>query len=170
MLMDHVDFELSEIGDPRLAGRKALAVNLSDLAAMGARPRAVLLSVALVALIYLTMNIAIIGVVPWTDVMTSKNIAAEFMERLYGRPVAVGFTILILWTVVACMFAITLGYSRIPYAAAVRVRSRERMGRSGGRPSRRRSIQGETNSLGAGGAGASHRRFLAQRKTSQCAV
>jgi thiamine-monophosphate kinase len=38
-LMDGVDFRLSEI-DPRRAGRKALAVNLSDLAAMAAEPLA----------------------------------------------------------------------------------------------------------------------------------
>ncbi len=81
-------------------------------------PRAVLISVVLVASIYLTMNLCIIAVVPWQQAMVSKNIAAEFMERLYGRDVAVWFTWLILWTVAACMFAITLGYSRIPYAAA----------------------------------------------------
>lgn len=81
-------------------------------------PRAVMLSVVIVASIYLTMNIAIIGVVPWREAMVSENIAALFMERLYGRTVAVWFTGLILWTVAACMFAITLGYSRIPYAAA----------------------------------------------------
>ncbi len=81
-------------------------------------PRAVLLSVVIVAAIYLTMNVAIIGVVPWQEALASKNIAAEFMERLFGRPTAVAFTLLILWTVVACMFAITLGYSRIPFAAA----------------------------------------------------
>ena len=50
--------------------------------------------------------------------MQSENIAALFMERLYGRPIAVAFTALILWTALACLFAITLGYSRIPYAAA----------------------------------------------------
>ena len=64
------------------------------------------------------MNVAIIGVVPWQEAMESKNIAALFMERLYGRPAAVALTALILWTSLACMFAITLGYSRIPYAAA----------------------------------------------------
>ncbi len=37
LLSDHVDFELPQI-DPRLIGRKALAVNLSDLAAMAAQP------------------------------------------------------------------------------------------------------------------------------------
>jgi amino acid transporter len=82
-------------------------------------PRAVMGSVVIVALIYLTMNISIIGVVPWQEAMNSKNIAADFMERLYGRPWAVAFTGLILWTALACMFAITLGYSRIPYAAAL---------------------------------------------------
>lgn len=81
-------------------------------------PRAVIISVVVVAAIYLTMNISIIAVVPWQKAMVSTNIAAEFMERLFGRPVAVAFTWMILWTVVACMFAITLGYSRIPYAAA----------------------------------------------------
>jgi amino acid transporter len=81
-------------------------------------PRAVILSVVLVATVYLTMNTSIIAVVPWQDVVASSNIAAEFMERLYGRPVAVAFTWLVLWTAGACLFAITLGYSRIPYAAA----------------------------------------------------
>jgi len=39
VLSDQVDFQLDRI-DPRRAGRKALAVNLSDLAAMAARPLA----------------------------------------------------------------------------------------------------------------------------------
>jgi thiamine-monophosphate kinase len=39
-LTDHVDFELSRGDDPRRVGRKALAVNLSDLAAMAAQPLA----------------------------------------------------------------------------------------------------------------------------------
>jgi amino acid transporter len=81
-------------------------------------PWAVMGSVIIIAMIYLTMNICIIGVVPWEQAMESKNIAADFMETLYGRPWAVAFTWLILWTALACMFSITLGYSRIPYAAA----------------------------------------------------
>lgn len=40
------------------------------------------------------------------------------METLYGRQIAVVFTGLILWTALTCMFAIMLGYSRIPFAAA----------------------------------------------------
>ncbi len=45
MLTDEVDFVLAEC-DPRLVGRKALAVNLSDLAAMAAKPVAALVSIA----------------------------------------------------------------------------------------------------------------------------
>jgi len=46
MLNDHVDFELAQI-DPKLAGRKALAANLSDLAAMAAEPLAGVIALAL---------------------------------------------------------------------------------------------------------------------------
>jgi thiamine-monophosphate kinase len=46
MLMDGIDFVLADC-DPRLIGRKALAVNLSDLAAMAARPIAAFVALAL---------------------------------------------------------------------------------------------------------------------------
>jgi amino acid transporter len=81
-------------------------------------PRAVILSVVIVVAIYLTMNLSIIGVVPWQEAMRSENIASTFMERLYGSKVATGFTVLIIWTAAASVFAMTLGYSRIPFAAA----------------------------------------------------
>jgi thiamine-monophosphate kinase len=45
-IMDGVDFRLGE-HEPALVGRKALAVNLSDLAAMAARPVAALVSLVL---------------------------------------------------------------------------------------------------------------------------
>ena len=41
------------------------------------------------------------------------------MERLYGRGAAIAVTILVLWSAFGCVFALLLGYSRIPYAAAV---------------------------------------------------
>ena len=81
-------------------------------------PRAIMLSIVIVACLYLTMNISIMAVVPWQIAMDSKNIAADFMELLFDHRVAVGFTWLIVWTGVAGMFAGTLAYSRIPYAAA----------------------------------------------------
>jgi amino acid transporter len=82
-------------------------------------PRAIVLSVILVALIYSVMNLVIIGVVPWREAMKSPYVAAEFMERIYGDWAGTAVTILILWTSVASVFALMLGYSRIPYAAAL---------------------------------------------------
>ncbi|HEX4130969.1 MAG TPA: thiamine-phosphate kinase [Pirellulales bacterium] len=46
MLTDGVDFRLADV-DPRRVGRKALAVNLSDIAAMAGRPIAAFVAVAL---------------------------------------------------------------------------------------------------------------------------
>jgi amino acid transporter len=86
-------------------------------------PRAVLLSIVIVATIYMLMNLAFIGVVPWQETleegtMANKNIAGAFMTRLYGERAATAFTGLIIWTCLASLFAMTLGYSRILYAAA----------------------------------------------------
>ena len=81
-------------------------------------PRAIIWSIVIIAALYLTMNVCIIAVVPWREAMSSQNVAALFVERLFGRSVAVPFTWLIIWTAAACCFAMTLGYSRIPYAAA----------------------------------------------------
>jgi amino acid transporter len=81
-------------------------------------PRAIIWSVVVIAVLYLTMNVCIIAVVPWQEAMQSQNIAATFIERLYGRPMAVAFTAMVIWTAAACCFSMTLGYSRIPYAAA----------------------------------------------------
>jgi amino acid transporter len=51
--------------------------------------------------------------------MHSKFIAADFIEKLYGVKAAGLVTALVLWTAFASLFALLLGYSRIPYAAAI---------------------------------------------------
>ncbi len=81
-------------------------------------PRSILISVIAVAAIYLAMNISILGVVPWQQAMRSSFIASEFMERIYGHLGGLLVTVLILWTSLASVTALMLGYSRIPYAAA----------------------------------------------------
>jgi amino acid transporter len=81
-------------------------------------PRAVLLSILAVAAMYLTMTITIIGVIPWREAMHSQAIVADFIQRLYGDKAAAVMTVLILWTTFASIFAVMLGYSRVPYAAA----------------------------------------------------
>src|SRR5437667_4030015 len=82
-------------------------------------PRAIFCSVIGVALIYSVMNFCIIAVVPWREAMQSKLIIAEYMQRLYGDWAARVITILVLWTAFAAAVPVLLGYSRIPYAAAL---------------------------------------------------
>jgi amino acid transporter len=79
-------------------------------------PRSILISVVAVAALYLTMNIVVIGVIPWNQV--SERVASDFVELLFGRTAAGLFTIFVLITAFASIFALLLGYSRIPYAAA----------------------------------------------------
>jgi amino acid transporter len=82
-------------------------------------PRSVILSIVLVSAIYLVMNISIIGVIPWREAMHSQTIVTDFMARIYGHTGATCITLLILIASFGSVFAIILGYSRIPYAAAV---------------------------------------------------
>jgi len=82
-------------------------------------PRAILLSIAAVAALYLTMNVTILGVVPWRDAIKSTAIVSDFIQRIHGPAAATVITVLILWTTFASVFAAMLGLSRVPYAAAV---------------------------------------------------
>ncbi len=81
-------------------------------------PYAVLLSVGAVFLIDLGISLAFIGVVPWREALTNTAIGSLFMERLYGPWAAKLLTVMILGTAFGSVFALLLGYSRIPYAAA----------------------------------------------------
>jgi amino acid transporter len=87
-------------------------------------PRSIIVSIIAVALIYAAINLSVIGVVPWREFVPadahpeSAFIVSSFMERIYGSGIATVFTALILWTAFGSVFALLLGYSRIPYAAA----------------------------------------------------
>jgi amino acid transporter len=85
-------------------------------------PRSILISLVVVALCYVAINLSLIGVVPWREFVPAKDppapVASIFMEKLYGSKVATVFTAMVLWTAVGSIFALILGYSRIPYAAA----------------------------------------------------
>src|SRR5207253_5062863 len=48
-------------------------------------PRAILLSIAGVATLYLTMNVSILGAMPWQEVEKSSFIASDFMQRIWGH-------------------------------------------------------------------------------------
>jgi amino acid transporter len=88
-------------------------------------PRSIIISVIVVALIYIAINFSIIGVVPWRQFVPADKhpesafIVSIFMEKLYGAGVATVFTAMVLWTAFGSVFALLLGYSRVPYAAAV---------------------------------------------------
>ncbi len=81
-------------------------------------PRSVLLSIAILAVLYLAMNLAIIGVVPWRQAMTSHSVVSDFTQHLYGPAAASWMTGLILLIAFASVFCVLLGYTRVPYAAA----------------------------------------------------
>ena len=89
-------------------------------------PRSIILSIALVAVIYIVMNISILGVIPWREFADLANndalrqhMISSLMERLYGTTAGTVATVLIMWTAFASVFSLLLGYSRVPYAAAL---------------------------------------------------
>lgn len=88
-------------------------------------PRALLYSILAVATIYIVMNISILGVVPWQELVgaaesnTRFYVVSTFMERIYGHWAGVAVAVLIMWTAFASVFSLLLGYSRVPYAAAL---------------------------------------------------
>ena len=87
-------------------------------------PRAVLGSIGIVGTLYLLMNVSVLGVLPWREMaQTSDSHArmftmAVFMERLYGHTAGSVVVVLIALAALASVFALLLGYSRIPFAAA----------------------------------------------------
>src|ERR1700757_3191518 len=87
-------------------------------------PRALLLSILLVACLYIVMNVSILAVVPWRE-MSAKGaggglyVVSLFMQKIYGTWAARLVTGLVMWTAFASVFSLMLGYSRVPYAAAL---------------------------------------------------
>ena len=81
-------------------------------------PRAVIYSVLAVLVIDVLIAFSFIGVVPWREAMESQFLGATFVERVYGAWAAKLLAGMIVFTAFASLFALLLGYSRVPYAAA----------------------------------------------------
>ncbi|MBK8711658.1 MAG: amino acid permease [Niastella sp.] len=81
-------------------------------------PRSMFISIAGIAILYLLMNISVVSVIPWQQARNSDFVISEFMDVLMGHTAATIITCFILWVAFASVFSATLGYSRIPYAAA----------------------------------------------------
>jgi basic amino acid/polyamine antiporter, APA family len=82
-------------------------------------PRAILFSIGMVAALYVLMSSSILSVIPWREAQTSTFIASAYIEKLQGSGAAQVMTLLMLWIAFSSIFSLLLGYTRIPYAAAV---------------------------------------------------
>lgn len=82
-------------------------------------PKSIFISIFGIAALYLLMNVSIVSVIPWQQAKDSEFIVSSFIEKIYGTRAANIATVLVLWIAFASLFAVVLGYSRVPYAAAV---------------------------------------------------
>ena len=81
-------------------------------------PRSMFISITGIAILYLCMNMSVASVLPFDVITHSKYVVSEYMKTLYGEKAGAIVTVLILMVAFASLFSATLGYSRIPYAAA----------------------------------------------------
>jgi amino acid transporter len=91
-------------------------------------PRSIVISIVLVATLYVAMQIGVLGALPWRSVVAGadgnlpplgQHLASAIVERAFGSGAAGAVTLLILVTAFASVYGVLLGSSRIPYAAAV---------------------------------------------------
>lgn len=88
-------------------------------------PRAIFWSILIVAALYVFMNVSVLNVIPVREfaqssaIFTRTSVVAVMMQRLYGAWAGKAMAVLIVWTAFASVFAVLLGYSRVPYAAAL---------------------------------------------------
>jgi fructoselysine transporter len=82
-------------------------------------PRAIFLSIFVIAALYFAMQTSVLSVVPWQEAARTKAVVSLFIERTYGSGWAALATSLILISAFGSIFSATLGYSRVPYAAAL---------------------------------------------------
>lgn len=95
-------------------------------------PRAVLLSIAIVAALYVMLNLSVLAVLGAPEIIATADVGARrallshFMEVAYTPTLGAGTAatlgklaaLLVMLTAFASVFSLLLGYSRIPFAAA----------------------------------------------------
>ena len=90
-------------------------------------PRSIVIAIALVAALYITMQVGVLGAVPWQSIVPladgslpplGQHVASAIVEHSFGVAAAGIVTVLVLLTAFASVYGNLLGYSRIPYAAA----------------------------------------------------
>ncbi len=81
-------------------------------------PRAIITSILGIMVIYLLLNIGVVGAVPWQQVKDSTSIASLVVTRSWSHGAADVVTALVVVTAFASVFAGLLGGSRVPFNAA----------------------------------------------------
>lgn len=86
-------------------------------------PRSIIFAVLGIMVIYLVMQIGVLGVVNWQDMLdpnnpASQSVASVVLQKAWGKGAADVVTVLILITAFTSVFAGLLGGSRVPYDAA----------------------------------------------------
>ncbi|WP_344469582.1 APC family permease [Kitasatospora kazusensis] len=86
-------------------------------------PRAIIYSIVGIMGIYLLLQVGVLGVVDWKEMLDPKSVASQsvasaVLERTWGRGAADVVTVLILVTALASVLTGLLGGSRVPYDAA----------------------------------------------------
>lgn len=81
-------------------------------------PWSIIISILGMMLLYLALNIGVMGVVPWQSINKDTIIASVVLERVWGPGISAVVTVLIIITAFASVFAGLLGGSRVPYNAA----------------------------------------------------
>ena len=87
-------------------------------------PRSILLSIGIVALLYILLQVSVLSVIPWQRMLaepgsTAQYVASATIAEVWGAWPARIVTVLILVTALASTYGLLLGFSRIPYAAAL---------------------------------------------------
>jgi amino acid transporter len=89
-------------------------------------PVAIVLSIVVVAALYILLQIGVLGAIPWRSLLDahgqptaqSQYIGSIVVEHAWGRAAALVATVLVLVTAFASLYGNLLGFSRISYAAA----------------------------------------------------
>jgi basic amino acid/polyamine antiporter, APA family len=87
-------------------------------------PFGVIFSILLVMVIDFLISVSFTGVVPWREMIQPGSqafnaIGSVYMQRLHGQWASILMTVMVEVTAFAATYAMLLGYSRIPYAAAL---------------------------------------------------
>ena len=87
-------------------------------------PLGVIFSILIVTVIDFLISVSFTGVVPWREMVQPGTqaftaIGSVYMQRIHGHWASALMTVMVEVTAFAATYAMMLGYSRIPYAAAL---------------------------------------------------